>query len=1163
MKVLRIQFRNLNSLPEGDVDLEHGALAEAGIFAITGPTGSGKSTVLDAVTLALYGRAARYGSLPNPPDIMSRHTGECRAEVLFEVPRGRFSARWELRRARKKPGGALQPSQRTVLDANGVVLAQKINEADRLVEELTGLDYDRFLRSVLLAQGEFAQFLKAGKDDRAALLESLTGTRIYSDLGVLAFQEYTTRENALVAAEAGIERIVPLGYDERLERCSAIGRFTVEIETLTVKRDALTRRIQLGRQLSELLVSGGELAQKQTALAAERNALVPEMERLARHRLAQPFLGDLQALDSLAERVTFERSGDEIARATAANARGALASGLHAASLLAGELVSDVDTAVSEARRSATKLESQRAAADEWLATHAVDKALEVELAAIVERLSGLASAREKDTTATRERQGLTGERQAAAERCASLQGVLQDLAGRESAAAAAAKSARSVWDALLAGRSLDFIQVELDSLDQRRKALLDLQDAFDKRAAAECRNGVLADEAAACVQRGDEERAQEERCRAEARRCEERLELVRENVALLKRIAKLEDQRPLLKPGQPCPLCGALEHPFASENAQPSAGLRDAEKTLAAAKSAAAAAAAAAQNAAEARARAEQALSELKKRTGEAQAELDACGMRQTALSNTLAITDSDRLATALADNTNTRDTRTALMGSIRTAEKEAARAELEHARAQGETAAVREKIAAEHSVISRLDERIVGADALLVEAGRQIKAITAELAEGLRAFGVTVPAAYSEQSTGKSLEERRKMWQRQSAERQRLETEARQAVARTAECEGQAAELRKHAARFAEFAPATDLGAVVADPRECTRLQRQWRTLDDASVALAVLNAELAAAGAAAEERRLILRNTEDALRRSSEALHKRLAAAPVLPFADVGALRAARLDETDAQRIAHFQTGLEQRASDIAARLGQIDEQCRRLRGTAAPETAQLPELEAELKALNGLAVEATEQRTTLRNDLARDDENRRIRETRFAALAGERRRLAIWERLRHLIGSADGAKFRQFAQGLSLDIVLRHANRHLSRLNDRYRLQRAPGAELMLEIVDLHQAGTTRPMMSLSGGESFLASLALALGLSDLAGRNVRIDSLFIDEGFGSLDADTLDTAVAALDTLRLNNKTIGVISHVELLKERIPVQIRVEKLAGGVSLLHAPEAGWAT
>jgi exonuclease SbcC len=110
-------------------------------------------------------------------------------------------------------------------------------------------------------------------------------------------------------------------------------------------------------------------------------------------------------------------------------------------------------------------------------------------------------------------------------------------------------------------------------------------------------------------------------------------------------------------------------------------------------------------------------------------------------------------------------------------------------------------------------------------------------------------------------------------------------------------------------------------------------------------------------------------------------------------------------------------------------------------------------------------------------------------------------------------------------------------------------------LELEIEDVYQAGTTRPMASLSGGESFLASLALALGLADLAGRNVQIDSLFIDEGFGSLDATTLDLAISALESLRQDNKTIGVISHVELLKERIATQIIVERKPGGTSTLR--------
>ena len=199
---------------------------------------------------------------------------------------------------------------------------------------------------------------------------------------------------------------------------------------------------------------------------------------------------------------------------------------------------------------------------------------------------------------------------------------------------------------------------------------------------------------------------------------------------------------------------------------------------------------------------------------------------------------------------------------------------------------------------------------------------------------------------------------------------------------------------------------------------------------------------------------------------------------------------------------------------------------------------------------------EEQATRCNQLETDNKHRMLRREKEKELEEDRKALVVWRRLRELIGSHDGSKFRRYAQGMSLDILTRHANRHLATLSDRYQICRDDDQEaLNLHIEDLHQAGTKRPMASLSGGESFLASLALALGLSDLAGRNVRIESLFIDEGFGSLDPDTLEVAIAALEGLRQDNKTVGVISHVDLLKERIGTQIAVEKRAGGVSTIR--------
>jgi exonuclease SbcC len=164
---------------------------------------------------------------------------------------------------------------------------------------------------------------------------------------------------------------------------------------------------------------------------------------------------------------------------------------------------------------------------------------------------------------------------------------------------------------------------------------------------------------------------------------------------------------------------------------------------------------------------------------------------------------------------------------------------------------------------------------------------------------------------------------------------------------------------------------------------------------------------------------------------------------------------------------------------------------------------------------------------------------------------------WDRLHNLIGSADGKKFRNFAQGLTFEVLIAHANQHLQKMNDRYLLIRNNILPIDLNVVDNYQAGEIRSTKNLSGGESFIVSLALALGLSGMASNNVRIDSFFLDEGFGTLDDDALDTALVTLSGLQQDGKLIGVISHVPAIKERITTQIVVEKKTGGRSILKGP------
>jgi len=210
----------------------------------------------------------------------------------------------------------------------------------------------------------------------------------------------------------------------------------------------------------------------------------------------------------------------------------------------------------------------------------------------------------------------------------------------------------------------------------------------------------------------------------------------------------------------------------------------------------------------------------------------------------------------------------------------------------------------------------------------------------------------------------------------------------------------------------------------------------------------------------------------------------------------------------------------------------------------------DIATQLAALEAQRSHLSEQIGAQRALLASDAQHRIAQQALFEQINDQTVESDIWQRLDGLIGSAKGDKFRKFAQGLTLDHLLQLANRHLARLHGRYLLRRKPTGELELDIVDGWQGDATRDTRTLSGGEGFLVSLALALALSDLVSNKTSIDSLFLDEGFGSLDGDTLEIALTALDSLNASGKMIGIISHVEALKERISAQIRVEK-GGGI------------
>jgi len=285
MKILQARFKNLNSLVgEWAIDLTHPAFASDGIFAIIGPTGAGKTTILDAICLALYGRTPRLSRITKSGnEIMSRQTGECFAEVTFETQAGRFRCHWSQRRARKQPDGELQIPKHEIADADsGTIFESKIRGVAERIESATGMDFDRFTRSMLLAQGGFAAFLQAAPDERAPILEQITGTEIYSRISIRVHErqrEEREKLNTLQAETAGILLLEP---EQEKEIWQAMEAKQKE------EGDISARAIAAGKAIAWLTAIEGlkkevlGLADEANRLKSAGEAFRPERDKLDR-----------------------------------------------------------------------------------------------------------------------------------------------------------------------------------------------------------------------------------------------------------------------------------------------------------------------------------------------------------------------------------------------------------------------------------------------------------------------------------------------------------------------------------------------------------------------------------------------------------------------------------------------------------------------------------------------------------------------------------------------------------------------------------------------------------------------------------------------------------------------------------------------------------------
>ncbi|MDR1394880.1 MAG: hypothetical protein LBK52_01750, partial [Deltaproteobacteria bacterium] len=269
------------------------------------------------------------------------------------------------------------------------------------------------------------------------------------------------------------------------------------------------------------------------------------------------------------------------------------------------------------------------------------------------------------------------------------------------------------------------------------------------------------------------------------------------------------------------------------------------------------------------------------------------------------------------------------------------------------------------------------------------------------------------------------------------------------------------------------------------------------------------------------------------------------------------SARLEAADREKLAREQKRLQEAAAAAESIIQDKTKELDLL--AAAQKTAESAgQLTIYINDLAGQLKDIRRQMGALEQRLADDQTVRTQAAGKLAEMDTQRQVCLKWEKLNGLIGSAEGTKYRNFAQSLTFEVLIRSANIQLQKMYPRYLLGQDPQAALEFNVTDNLQAGLQRSTKNLSGGESFLVSLALALGLSAMSGGNVRISSLFLDEGFGTLDDESLDMALSALSDLpQAEGKTIGLISHVSALKERISTQITVTPLTGGRSQIFGP------
>ncbi len=1076
MKIIELRFKNLNSLyGEWLIDFSNPEYLSNGIFALTGPTGAGKSTILDAICLALYGATPRLGKITKSEnEIMSQNTGECYAEVVFESQTGCFRCHWEQRRARKQAEGQLQEQEHQIADAEtGRLIESKKSLVLDIIEEKTGMDFNRFTRSIMLAQGSFDTFLKAEAEQKSRILEQITGTDIYSNISKSVHErQREEREslNLLKAETSGIS-VIDENHEQEIKiQLESNQKKAIELDINVSKTEKEIRWLNTIEELENELLSLEDEAEK---LKGDIKAFEPDKNRLSQALKAAELDGFYTKLISIREQQNSDteslkreeaelseiadlskkqkevlKSAESISVNTKENLDNetSLIKKVRQIDQIMTEkqnAISDLDSLCSKKtfkiesekenigniQNKKTKLLTDLKKTELYLSDNRKDELLIGGLAVIEEQLSGFA---EKQREAAHKEDDIKRAEEYLTEVSANLA-----LAQKES---------------LQQKAKLEEVRKELENIRKSQIKLL------DGRLLREYRS--------------------------------EKEGLIREK-SLIKTIESLEKHRALLENGKACPLCGSTEHPYADHNIPEADEIDLKIETL----------------------------------TGLIN-DIESCEDK---------IKDLEKKETAVISNLNDSE--------------------------KSENNAANEKTSAEKNLHKLRDE--------LAQQKEGLEQLSLALSEKLEPLGIEKSSLSESASLVNSLKQRLSEWNKNIKEKESIEKNI-------SEFDTQIKALKA--------VVGTEQDNLAEQQEKLESIKADYKTRKEEREKLYGLK------NPDAEEKRLTdavseaLRNEESERKKNSDIENKKIAVRAniesiklriqnrsielkqkeseflikldSLDFSDEHMFISAILTKDKREQLSQREKELDKNETDISAR---NKDRKNRLENEKSKNITDknLDELKYQFQNDNDLLKQLRE---LIAADKHRLEENisakERIKE-KEAEISARTEECQRWEKLHSLIGSADGKKYRNFAQGLTFELMVSHANRNLKKMTDRYILIRDQGYPLELNVIDNYQAGETRSVKNLSGGESFIVSLSLALGLSKMASKKVRVDSLFLDEGFGTLDEESLETSLETLSNLQHDGKLIGVISHVPALKERISTQINISSVSGGKSIIQGP------